>query len=155
MIDPRVTLAVVAAGLVVSFGGGFTVSNWRASGQLAALKADHAQALAANIATTLAAQKKLDIRIGAIDTKETEALRVANAETDRLRTCIADGTCGLRIRAQCPATSVPRPGGARVGAGAGPELATDARQDYFTLRAAMTATERKLSACQSILKGST
>ena len=158
-----IKLAIAGAVVAGAFAAGAVVSNWRSDKQIAELKAEYARQVSAAASDTLTVQRALNHardaqakREAAIDTDQTEKLRLANAETDRLRTCIADGTCGLRIRTACPATpsDVPRATpGARVDSGAGTELAPDARQYYFALRGAIAASERKLAACQDILRG--
>lgn len=160
-----IKLAIAGAALAGAFTAGLMVSNWRNGARLADLKAEYAQQVAAAARGTLAAQRALDdvrdaqaARVAKIDADQTELLRLANDETERLRSCIADGTCGLRIRTQCPATAASVPGtptSARVDSGAGADLAPDARQNYFALRSAIVNTERKLAACQDILKGRT
>lgn len=159
---PYLKLAAALIALCVAFAGGWTVEHWRGGVALAALQSKHSKALADESAKTLDAQKKLDVladaqraRVAGIDDKQTQALKVAQDETQRLRSCIADGTCGLRIRAQCPKPAAIVPGataGTSVDTATSAELDPTARQDYFALRSAIDLTQRQLSACQQILK---
>lgn len=161
MIDIRIIIAGVA--LAGAFGAGWYVADLRGDSALATLRSKHSDALAANTATTLAAQRALDGKrdqlaqtIAKIDHDESQALKKANDETERLRRCIADGTCGLRVRAVCPKSAAIVPGAAAsagVGDGAGTGLDRVAEQDYFNLRSAIITKERQLSACQRILRG--
>lgn len=150
--------AAVLAG--AAFVGGVTVEHWRSGVQLANVREAHATALAKANGETLEAQRKIDATAAAaraytarVDTEQTQALKVAQDETNRLRSCIADGTCGLRIRTQCPKPAAIVPGtaaSASVGIATSTELADDARQDYFALRGAIDTVQRQLAACQAI-----
>lgn len=147
--------ALLAVGMCVG-------SLWGAS-EVSDLKAKHAEQNALQGELMRSKQQELDAererniqRIAAIDKEQTEQLRIEHAEINRLRTCIANGTCGLRIvGAKCPAaTGVPQTGArAGVGTGAGPTVDAVVGQNYFALREAIAATERKLTACQRILSG--
>lgn len=70
----------------------------------------------------------------AIDLERTTELNHALTENERLRRAVGTGGQRLYVNAACPA-AVPAKTGAGDLADAGtPELATDARSDYFTLR---------------------
>lgn len=161
MIDTRVLIA--AGALVASAAGGWVVNGWRLHSEIDGIKRAHAEALAANTASTMAAQKALDAkrdqlaqRIAVIDTEESQALKKANDETERLRRCIADGTCGLRVRAVCPKPAVvvssaaPSSG---MGADTSARLDRTVEPDYFALRDGINTVQKQLSACQRILRG--
>lgn len=154
--------AYMAAGaLVVAFGAGWLANGWRFEAKLSDLRSQYAADVATAARTALNAQRRLDderdalaTRLAVIDTTETDKLKKARNETDRLQRCIDNGSCGLRVRVIGPACSGglqgPTPAGG-VDSGAGAALAPDARQDYFALRAGINSTEAKLSACQASL----
>lgn len=156
MIATSYALALAA---VVGFGGGWLVNGYRLDAEIADLKADHASVVAAETGKTLRAQKDLQAekdgrqaQIDAVELTAQQTLGAANAETIRLRTCIANGTCGLRvntIRAAC-ASDVPGTGPAvSVDVDTGTRLTADAEQAYFTLRDAIPRIQSKLAACQA------
>lgn len=100
------TKALIFLGLVATvFGAGWTVNGWRLSGH-------HAQELAKRDreALTMAeAVREIGIRsneiISQADAKGVKGIQDAKAETARLRKCIADGTCSVRLNADSPEQS--------------------------------------------------
>ena len=145
------------------FGLGFGAKQLQANAQLSTVRAEHAQEKSAAYRTALAAQQQLDAERGrkveavaAIDTEQTKLLGKDREDLERLRACVAAGTCGVRIvGAKCPASagSVPTiASGAGMGVGASPELDADARQTYFTLREGIAVKERQLAACQQYVQ---
>lgn len=72
----------------------------------------------------------------AIDQRNTTELTHVLTENERLRRAVDIGGQRLRVNATCPAAgSVPAAAGtARLADAGAPELAADARPDYFTLR---------------------
>lgn len=74
-------------------------------------------------------------------------LQRASNETERLRDCIADGTCGLRVNTTCPAVPA-APSDAAGAAGTSPELDARARRAYFALREGLTRLEADFAFCQ-------
>lgn len=149
---------VVAASL---FGTGWAINGWRLGAELQALKATHAEERAADATAAgldLAAKVKerdaLAQRLADIDAEGSAALRKANDETERLRTCVRNGTCGLRIAAHCPPSVATGPGSAKspgVDIGAAPVLDPALEQNYFALRTNIIGGEAKLTACQTSL----
>lgn len=160
MIDPRAYL--IAGALALAFGAGWAVNGWRVGAQVADLKASHAEVVKT---AAQAAAKQLTDAHAQRDAKQDElnniaaagaaSLKKANDETERLRRCTADGTCGLRIAATCPANTPGVPtaaSGSGVGAGTGAVLTAAAGQDYFALRANIARTEETLTTCQKALE---
>jgi prophage endopeptidase len=157
-----VKLAIAAGALAVAFGAGWAVNGWRVGTKVADLKASHAQAVetaataaAAQLAAAYADRDAKQDELNRIAADGLANLKKANDETERLRRCVADGSCGLRIRATCPANppGVPTAAdGASVGAGTGAVLDTAAGQDYFALRANIARTEETLTTCQKALQ---
>ena len=99
-IKALIALAIFAAGLAV----GWAVNGWRAGAELAHVRQQHAEVLR-GIAdktgrTVLAVQKAAQAANAAIqqaDQAANERIVNAKAETDRLRACVAAGTCGVRV----------------------------------------------------------
>ena len=160
MFDP-VRLTIVAALLAASAGAGWTTAVWRKNAEIAVLQAQQANAIAVANSAALALQQERDIasnalakRLMDIDMTGVTALKKAQNETDRLRTCVRDGTCGLRIAAVCQGTAIgsvvpSTPADTRVDSGAGARLTLEAEQDYFDFRADIRRVQAKLTACQS------
>lgn len=147
--------------LAVAFGAGWAVNGWRVGSEVSELKAAHAEVV--RVAAT-GYSKQLTQAYADRDAKQAEldniaqagraAIKEAEDETERLRRCLADGTCGLRIAATCPTKppGVPPAGtGGGVGAPASPVLTAAAGQDYLALRANITRTEETLTTCQKAL----
>lgn len=160
MINLR--LVAAAAALGVAFGSGWLANGWRKDTEISSLTAVHAGLVsAANAATVAAVQfeatrrAKLAEDYAAIDDQRTKELSNANKELERLRSGVADGSIGLRVNATCAAR--PRDvqattGTAGMGDAAGPELTTDARQNYFTLQQGIIEVTKQLEAAQDILR---
>lgn len=91
----------------------------------------------------------------AIDQRNTQELTDALTENERLRRAVSDGSGRLFVRATCPATgSVPATAGTARMADAGrPELAADARPDYFTLRDQLAVSRQMILGLQQYVRG--
>lgn len=152
---------VYAAVLAATFGTGWAVNGWRVGAQVSDLKAAHSRSL---LVATEAGLSQLKIatderdaaqaRLVAIARDGLADIQKAKDETERLRSCIARGTCGLRIAATCPPNTpaVPEaPGGGVVATAAGPVLSPAAQSDYFALRSNIELTEGVLASCQKTL----
>lgn len=160
MIDVR---AVVAAGaLAMAFGAGWAANGWRVGAKVDAVRAEHSMAVAEAARLALNAQRALDDRrdalaqrLSEIEGAAAQRVKESNDETLRLRACIADGTCGLRIAATCPAPVRVVPGAPAsgiMGSGAGARLTPAAERDYFALREGLARVQGKLAACQETLR---
>ena len=132
-------------------------------------KADHAQTKADHAAVLLElaektkasyeavvknldAQQKLNAEI---DSKHSKELSHALTENRRLADCVRAGTCGVRIRATCPAatpTDVPQaPGTGSVADDAGPRLDEAAERDFFHLRAGIETARKQIDGLQDYI----
>ena len=96
MLD-KAKLLALATGTALAFGGGWLVNGWRLTGQ-------HAQELAQRDQEALAlaeASKQIGIEankaLTAAATKAWKGLEDDKKELNRLRGCVAAGTCGVRI----------------------------------------------------------
>ena len=125
-------------------------------------KAEHAAVLLALAEKTKASYeavvKNLDAqqRLNAeIDSKHSKELSHALTENRRLADCVRAGTCGVRIRATCPAatpTDVPQaPGTGSVVDDAGPRLDEAAERDYFSLRAGIETARKQIDGLQDYI----
>lgn len=169
MTPARLKLAVYLLAAAVALAGAFiagsTVRGWKEQARFSAEVARHAETMKsisdAAAEAALRATKKAEEqqrKIAALDDQYTRELNHANAENERLRNAVADGTRRLRIQAKCPAGSsgVPAtPNGTGVDSGTAVELSPEAGRAYSSLRAGIIADEAKLRACQDILRGLT
>ena len=107
----------------IAGAGAWTAQNWRYGAQLASLKTGHAQTMQAIANKTAQArdavaryEADVHTRLADKDTQHYKELTHAKTETDRLRACVAAGTCGVRIitrTAACAAGgAVPQDAGA-------------------------------------------
>ena len=139
---------------------GWTAATWRKDAQIATIKNEHATELAAATSQALALQQERDAarstlaaKLSTVDAEGVRALKKAQNETDRLRTCVRNGTCGVRVEATCPPASgsvLPSTAtNSGVDSGAGARLTPEAEQDYFNLRTDIKRVQTKLSACQA------
>jgi hypothetical protein len=121
--------------LVLAFAAGWVVKGWQVGA------ADTKQLEAQNRAMVRAVERGIES-----DAEAQTQLEKANAETNRLRACIRNGTCGLRVNvlpSACP--------GAAVDSGTGARLTPDAEQAYYSLRDGLAKLQGKLQACQQRL----
>lgn len=107
---------LIFAGLIaIVFGAGWTVNGWR-------LEAQHAQELAQRGREALAMAEGIkqagiaaNNAISEADTRAWKGLQSDKKELARLRGCVADGTCGVRLitkpAARDSGASDPGPGG--------------------------------------------
>ena len=100
-IKALITIVLFALGLAVGWG----VQGWRSEARIQSLRADHAKVLkdiAAKVEKARqAVQRAADAANTAIneaDKAATERIAKNEEETDRLRACVAAGTCGVRIK---------------------------------------------------------
>jgi hypothetical protein len=150
------------AGLaVVLFGLGWLVNGWRLASELSHLEASQARAVATAADATLTLQHERDAqaaatrgKLAAVGTDAAAQSTKDQNDKDRVNSCLRDGSCVLRIRAQCPAgtSNVPSAGaGGSVDTAAPAVLAPEAGQAYQSLRAGILETERVLKTCQRSL----
>lgn len=156
-------IMVIAVLLAAGFGGGWSLNGLRLDARASKLAATTAKEAAKRstdyldqLRAVTAAKKMLADELAASDKRFTDQKRVADAEIERLNTCVRTGECGLRVHASCPPTA---PGGVMPPAGpgsgvdtaTGPKLDTDAERDYFALRKALTVQFTQLGACVNAL----
>jgi len=87
------------------------------------------------------------------DNKHTEELSNALKTNQDLRTAVGTGDQRLFIQASCPTANVRTdPAGAGVADAAAPELAADARSDYFTLRDQLALSKQMILGLQDHIR---
>ena len=105
-------LAAAGAALCLAFGAGWGAQGWRKDAQLQEQRTQHAQKLqdiAEKTAAALTAVRKYErltaTHLAEADRQKTEEINAAKSETNRLRRCIAAGTCGVRLNSTAGAAS--------------------------------------------------
>lgn len=147
--------AALLAG-ALAFAGAWQVQAWRLGEQLAGLKTDHAktlQAIADKTAQARAAVARYELAANAQladkDATYYKELTHAKTETDRLRACVAAGTCGVRIitrTAACAAGgAVPQDAGAGGMGDGAIALDADTAGRVLDLRESVSADAAKLA----------
>ena len=140
-----IKLCAAAALITGAWVHGYT--HGKGSEQRRRLVADAEAARIAEIARDKKDSELLELR-----TASAKQLEKARAENRQLRDRTDLGSVGLRVRADC-STAMPSTFPASSGsAGAGAELAADARPAYHALREGIALTESRLSACQAELR---
>lgn len=163
-------LAVVAVVLLaLGAGVGWALNGWRLAGQVADAKTETANersahqadlatisnAAARQVREALAKQQEAQQALAELDRKQTQELRNALDENDRLRGDVADGRRRLRLKASCPTGSgnVPgSPGAAGLADGAGPRLDAAAERDYWRLRDGITTARSQIAGLQQYIR---
>ncbi|MBS0227651.1 MAG: lysis protein [Proteobacteria bacterium] len=115
--------AAALAGALVSGSICWQIQDWRHDAELSMLKTAHAktmQSIADETAKALQSVRASELKnsqaMAAADEKHTKDLTDAKQETDRLRACVRNGTCGVRIIAAPRANACDRPQDAGAGA---------------------------------------
>lgn len=159
------TLAVLmlAAGAV-----GWGLNGWRLAGQVADAKTETANertshqsdlaaisnAAAQQVRDALAKQQDAQKAMAELDRKQTEELKNAKDENDRLRGDVAAGRRRLQLKAICPANSGSVPaatGAAGLGNAAGPRLDDAAERDYWRLLDGITTATNQIATLQQYI----
>ena len=145
-------LIAAALALLAAFAAGWVAQGWRADAALQTLRGQHARTLQAIADKTTAAQEAVRRyeqttakALAELDQQKTQEIENARLETDRLRRCIAAGTCGVRFK------SAPTPGERAGGLGqdapagsvgnAAPALDASVQQDVLDLRESIKVDE--------------
>lgn len=147
----QVRLAIAAAAASVAFGSGWAVNGWRLNAKHDREAREVAEVTRVTLAQRTAERDALQARLTASDDAERKKLQEAQDETNRLRDCLRNGTCGLRIAAKCPARLPQADPVPSVDTGTGAELDRPAEQAYFALRDGINRASAQLAACQKEL----
>lgn len=155
--------------LAVGAGIGWSLNGWRLAGQVADAKAETANertahqadlaaisnAAAQQVRNALAKQQEAQQAVAELDRKQTEELKNALEENDRLRGDVADGRRRLQLKASCPADSrnlSNATGAASLADGAGPRLDGSAERDYWRLRDDIATANRQIAGLQQYVR---
>jgi hypothetical protein len=94
-MSARALVAAVGAALV--FGAGWVANGWRLDGQHAAELAQRDRQALAVAEQVMAIGRAANAAISTADAKAWKGLEDDKKELRRLRDCVADGTCGVRL----------------------------------------------------------
>lgn len=104
MATLKLKLAAIGVALVLAFGTGWAVQGWRMGMQLQEQRTQHARTLQDVAEKTAAArdavrkqERQMAAQLAELDKQKMEEINAAKSETNRLRRCIAAGTCGVRL----------------------------------------------------------
>lgn len=141
--------------LIAAMGGLLLAALWRidhvtASRDAAVTAAAESDARVESLRVTLRLQRELANDQAAIETIYLEEKRSAEDEAERLRRCLADGTCGLRVAATCVRVDGAGPAAGEPDAGA-PRLTAAAERAYPTLVAGLRAQRAQITGLQAEL----
>ncbi len=158
LIPAPYRLLALALLVVACMGFGFIKGEMSGSGRVQA-RWDAASAQRDKLTGEAIARQRAkilanDAALQAAADQHLKELQHAQRETNQLRDCVRDGTCGLRINAVCPAATgrLEEPSAAGLDPGTGARLAPSAERAYFALRDGIDSAQSKLSACQDELK---
>ena len=105
-------LATAGVALALAFGAGWVVQGWRKDVQLQSQRTQHAKTLQTIAEKTAAArdavqkqERQMAAQLAELDKQKMEEINAAKSETNRLRRCIAAGTCGVRLNSTAGAAS--------------------------------------------------
>lgn len=149
------TRALLAA--MAGLGVLLILALWRADHLGAELdQADRAvvqsEARVNSLRATLSLQRELATDMAKTDADYQTEVKDAQDEAERLRRCIADGTCGLRVNATCPSVRVDRTAAAAGEPDAGtPRLTAAAERAYPALVAGLKAQRAQIIGLQKQL----
>ncbi len=101
----QIKAALLGLLLVLAFGCGWVIKDWKARAQIAGIKTEYVTVLQQILEKTAAAagavrraEQLASLAIAAADSKFTGELADAKLETQKLRECVRTGTCGVRIK---------------------------------------------------------
>lgn len=147
------TIATAAVLAALSFAAGWKVCAWRQDSREAAKQARELTQAIEDRDAAIKSRDEAVKRANVTDNQAQEGLKNAQAETNRLRDCLRNGSCGLRVAAKCPPVpaSSPAASGAIVDHGTAARLDSAAESAYFALRDGIDQQRRQLEACQARL----
>lgn len=143
-------LAVLVAG---GFAWGWVSNGWRLGLEAERVARAHAERVAAVEKAAREAEQAAQARATEAVAAARKKLEKSQHETARLRSCLADGSCGLRVAAPSCSGPVPEaPEGGPLDSGADAPAPASAAPHYLALRDAIELTEAKLAGCQEALR---
>lgn len=146
-------LLIVLAALALALGVAVIVVDCVTDQRDEAVKAaEQGAAAVASLRGTLALQRELATDQAAIETTYLTEKQRAEDYAESLRTCLADGTCGLRVAATCERLPVDGAAAAAVDADASaPRLTAAAERAYPALVAGLQAQRAQITGLQDQL----
>ncbi|MRT19231.1 hypothetical protein FYM52_02490 [Comamonas sp. CAH-2] len=145
-MSARALAAAVGAALV--FGAGWVANGWRLDGQHAAELAQRDRQALAVAEQVMAIGRAANAAISTADAKAWKGLEDDKKELHRLRGCVADGTCGVRLIAVQSGHGPSDPGAGSVGHDT-VELDPDVQRRVLVHREAIGEDARKLEYLQA------
>lgn len=118
--------------------------------ELANKAAAQSERRAESLRATLTLQRELAADTAKIDTDYQAEVKDAQDEAERLRRCIADGTCGLRVAATCVRVDRPTATAGEPDAGT-PRLTAAAERAYPALVAGLKTQRAQIAGLQEQL----
>ena len=143
--------------LIAGLGLALILAMWRidnvTSDRDEAVKAvTESDAKAASLRVTMRLQRELITDYQVAEAEYQKEKTDAQDEADRLRRCLADGTCGLRVNATCPSVRVGRSTAVTTVSDAGtPELTAAAGWDYSALQQGLKEQRAQIKGLQAAL----
>ena len=112
MATLKLKLVAIGVALALAFAAGWGAQGWRKDVQLQEQRTQHARTLqdiaekTTDALTAIREHERLTtIHLTETDRQKTEEINAAKSETNRLRRCIAAGTCGVRLISTAGAAS--------------------------------------------------
>ncbi|MGY8832174.1 MAG: lysis system i-spanin subunit Rz [Pseudomonadales bacterium] len=146
----RIMLAAIAGLGVLLILALWRVDSLGESLELANKAAAQSERRAESLRATLTLQRELATDTAKIDTDYQAEVKDAQDEAERLRRCIADGTCGLRVAATCVRVDRPTATASEPDAGT-PRLTATAERAYPALVAGLKTQRAQITGLQKQL----
>lgn len=146
----RIMLATIAGLGVLLILALWRVDSLGESLELANKSAAQSERRAESLRATLTLQRELATDTAKIDTDYQAEVKDAQDEAERLRRCIADGTCGLRVAATCVRVDRSTATASEPDAGA-PRLTAAAERAYPALVAGLKTQRAQIIGLQKQL----
>lgn len=145
-MSARALVATVGAAFV--FGAGWVANGWRLDGQHAAELAQRDRQALSVAEQVMAIGRAANAAISTADAKAWKGLEDDKKELRRLRGCVADGTCGVRLIAAQSGHGPSDPGAGSVGHDT-VELNPDVQRRVLDHREAIGEDARKIEYLQA------
>jgi hypothetical protein len=139
---------VTTVGVALVFGAGWVANGWRLDGQHAAELAQRDRQALAVAEQVMAIGRAANAAISSADAKAWKGLEDDKKELRRLRGCVADGTCGVRLIAGQSGHGPSNPGAGSVGHDT-VELDPDVQRRVLDHREAIGEDARKIEYLQA------
>lgn len=148
----RVLIAIAAALGVLLILALWRIDSVTSERDSAVAAADRSAAKAESLRVTLRISRELITDYQAAEAEYQKETTDAQDEADRLRRCLADGTCGLRVNATCVRVDRPTATAGESDAGTA-ELTAAAGWDYSALQQGLKEQRAQIKRLQKTLSG--